>query len=51
MKKILMVLVALSAFASACHERRAEPRPDYDAVKAASERSHASQDAEGAKLP
>ena len=51
MKKILFVLIALSSFVSACHERKEEPRPDYEGVKAASERAHSSQDAEGTKEP
>jgi len=50
MKKILFALIALSSLAAACHERKDEPRPDYEGVKAASERAHTSQDAESTKL-
>jgi len=49
MKKTLLALIALSALAAACHERKEDPRPDYDGAKAASERSHSGLDAEGSK--
>ncbi len=45
MKKILLVLLAVSAFA-ACKERKADPRPDYDASHRASEKAHGSLDKE-----
>jgi len=46
MKKTLLALLVLSAFAAACRERKASPevRPDYDATRAASERAHESLD-------
>ena len=46
MKKTLLALIVLSAFAAACHERKAEPRPNYEGSKSASERSHDSLDKE-----
>lgn len=48
MKKTLLALLVLSAFAAACHERKTAPevRPDYDASRAASERAHDSLDKE-----
>lgn len=47
MKHLLLAAMTLAALAStACHERKAEPRPDYDATRAASERSQKSLDKE-----
>ena len=46
MKKTLLVLIALSAFAVACKERKADPRPDYEGSHRASERAHDSLDRE-----
>jgi hypothetical protein len=45
MKKTL-ALLALSLLAAACHERKEEPRPDYDGTHSASERAHDSLDKE-----
>lgn len=44
MKKTLLALLALSALAAACHERKAEPRPDYEGTRSASEKAHQSLD-------
>lgn len=46
MKKTLLALIVLSAFAAACHERKAEPRPNYEGSKSASDRAHSSLDKE-----
>lgn len=46
MKKTLLALIVLSAFAAACHERKAEPRPDYDGSSRASDKAHGSLDDE-----
>lgn len=46
MKKTLLALIVLSAFAAACHERKAEPRPDYEGSNRASEKAHQSLDDE-----
>ena len=46
MKKTLLVLVVLSAFAAACKERKADPRPNYEGSHSASERAHDSLDKE-----
>jgi hypothetical protein len=46
MKKTLLALVVWSAFAAACHERKTEPRPDYEGSHSASERAHDSLDKE-----
>lgn len=46
MKKLLLALIVLSAFAAACHERKAEPRPDYEGSHRASEKAHQSLDNE-----
>jgi nitrous oxide reductase accessory protein NosL len=46
MKKTLLALIALSAFAAACHERKAEPRPNYEGSHSASDRAHDSLDKE-----
>jgi len=46
MKKALFALIVFSGLAAACHERKAEPRPDYDGAHSASERSHQSLDKE-----
>jgi nitrous oxide reductase accessory protein NosL len=47
-KKTLLALLVLSAFAAACHERKTapEPRPDYGGAHSASERAHDSLDKE-----
>ena len=50
MKKTLLALIVLSAFAAACHERKTETRPDYGSSQSASERAHKSLDQE-AKSP
>ena len=42
MKKTLLALIVLSALAAACHERKAEPRPDYEGSHRASEKAHSS---------
>lgn len=49
MKKMLLALIALSALASACHERKQDPAPDYDSVRAHSESGHGALDAQGTK--
>jgi nitrous oxide reductase accessory protein NosL len=46
MKKTLLALLVLSAFAAACHERKAEPRPDYDGAHTDSEKAHKALDNE-----
>lgn len=46
MKKTLLVLVVLSAFAAACKERKADPRPNYEGSHSASEKAHQSLDNE-----
>jgi len=47
MKKTLLAVIVMSAFAAACnHERKAEPRPDYEGSHSASERAHESLDKE-----
>lgn len=46
MKKTLLALIVLSAFAAACHERKAEPRPNYEGSSSASEKAHQSLDKE-----
>ncbi len=46
MKKTLLALIVLSAFAAACHERKAEPRPNYEGSNSASEKAHDSLDKE-----
>ena len=40
MKKPLLVLIALSALAAACHERRSDPPPDFDGTRTRSEAAH-----------
>lgn len=45
MKKILLAVIALSALAAACHERRQTP-PDYEGVRARSEGAHGALDAQ-----
>jgi hypothetical protein len=44
--KNLLVLIALSALAAACHERRQDPPPDYNGVRAHSESAHGSLDSQ-----
>ncbi len=34
MKKTILALLALTALAAACHERRQEPAPDYNGTRA-----------------
>lgn len=46
MKKILLALIAVSALAAACRERKADPRPNYEGSRSASERAHESLDKE-----
>ena len=47
MKNVILVVIALTALASAaCHERKAEPRPDFDGSRSNSERSQKSLDKE-----
>lgn len=48
MKKTMLALLVLSAFAAACHERKSAPEaaPDYDGSRAASQRAHESLDRE-----
>ena len=47
MKKTLLALIVLSAFAAACnHERKVEPRPDYEGSHSASDRAQDSLDKE-----
>ncbi len=45
MKQLILVVVAAAAMA-ACRERKAEPRPNYEGSRSASERSHGSLDKE-----
>jgi hypothetical protein len=50
MKSLLLAAMTLAALAAtACHERKAEPRPDYDATRGASDRSQQSLDKEAGK--
>ncbi|MBI2384499.1 MAG: hypothetical protein HYV14_00640 [Elusimicrobia bacterium] len=46
MKKTLLALIVLSAFAAACKERKADPRPNYEGSHSASEKAHRSLDKE-----
>lgn len=48
MKKTMLALLVLSAFAAACHERKTAPevRPDYSGAHSAAERAHDSLDKE-----
>ena len=46
MNKTYLALMVLAAFAAACSERKAEPRPDYDGARSHSEDSHRSLDKE-----
>ncbi|MEQ1918563.1 MAG: hypothetical protein ABL955_05140 [Elusimicrobiota bacterium] len=46
MIKTLLALIIVSAFAAACKERKADPRPNYEGSQSASERSHDSLDKE-----
>ena len=46
MNKTLLALIVLSAFAAACHERKTEPRPNYEGSHSASEKAHDSLDKE-----
>jgi len=48
MKKTMLALLLLSAFAAGCKERKASPevRPNYDGARGASEKSHDSLDKE-----
>lgn len=46
MKKTLLALIVLSAFAAACKERKADPRPNYEGSHSASEKAHQSLDNE-----
>ena len=46
MKKTLLALIVLAAFAAACKERKADPRPNYEDSHSASERAHESLDKE-----
>ncbi|MCR4294431.1 MAG: hypothetical protein NUW21_02780 [Elusimicrobia bacterium] len=45
MKKTLLVIIVVSAFAAACKERKA-PRPNYEGSHSASEKAHESLDKE-----
>ncbi|MBI3565224.1 MAG: hypothetical protein HY079_08515 [Elusimicrobia bacterium] len=45
MKNLAFAAIALAAaLCSACHERKQEPRPDYDGARARSESSHGALD-------
>ena len=45
MKNLSFAVLALAAaLCAACHERKQEPRPDYEGVRAHSEASHGSLD-------
>ncbi len=46
MKKLLLALIVVSAFAAACKERKADPRPNYEGSHSASEKAHQSLDNE-----
>ena len=46
MKKAYLALLIMTAFAAACRERKAEPRPDYEGTRGHSESSHQSLDKE-----
>jgi hypothetical protein len=45
MKTTLIAVILLAAFAAACHERKTDPAPDYDSIRA---HSRAAQGALGA---
>ena len=47
MKNLILAAFALAALASAaCHERKAEPAPDYFGTQSSSEKAHKSLDKE-----
>jgi nitrous oxide reductase accessory protein NosL len=46
MKKTVLAVLALAAFAAACHERRQDPPPDYDGARSDSNRAQHSLDQE-----
>ena len=47
MKNVILVVIALTALASAaCHERKAEPRPDFDGTHSASDKAQKALDNE-----
>lgn len=47
MKNLILTALALAAIsAAACHERKAEPRPNYEGSRSSSEKSHDSLDKE-----
>ncbi len=47
MKNLILAVLALAALAAAaCHERKAEPRPNYEGSSSASEKAHQSLDKE-----
>lgn len=46
MNKLALALIVLSAFAAACHEQKKDPSPDDNAIRARSEQSHQSLDAQ-----
>jgi hypothetical protein len=48
MKKTILAVIALAAFACACHEQRQDPPPNYDGVRADSNRAQGSMDQENA---
>ncbi|MDE2142662.1 MAG: hypothetical protein KGL74_13270 [Elusimicrobia bacterium] len=47
MKRTLLILIALSALAAACHERRSDPPPDFDGARARSAAAHQDLDGQG----
>jgi len=47
MKKTFLALIMLAALA-ACKERKADPRPNYEGTRSASEKAHESLDKEAA---
>jgi hypothetical protein len=51
MKASFLALIVLAALAAACHERRQDPRPDYDSIRAHSESAHGALDSEGKQQP
>ncbi|UPT75514.1 MAG: hypothetical protein M0D55_07500 [Elusimicrobiota bacterium] len=47
MKNLILAVLAAAALASAaCKERKADPKPNYDGSRSASDRSHDSLDKE-----
>jgi nitrous oxide reductase accessory protein NosL len=46
MRKTMLAVLALAAFAAACHEQRQDPPPDYDGTRSDSARAQHGLDQE-----